>query len=101
MFIASKAKKLVLVLVSSLSITVANEEAVSVVTLSPKTPTSNIKISAIGFETPTSTTIYLLLLERISYIYYLLRFKKDKDHIEALINFDIEVNTIIPTYATN
>lgn len=41
-----------------------------------------------------------LVLERISYIYYLLYFWKNTANIKALIDSGGEVNVITPAYAT-
>lgn len=37
-------------------------------------------------------------LERISYIYYLVQFKKDKTQVQALINLKSKVNAIYPIF---
>ena len=38
------------------------------------------------------------VLERMSYIHYLIQFKKDKYEVQALIDSKSEVNAIAPTY---
>lgn len=37
-------------------------------------------------------------LERVLYIYHLVRFKKDQTKIQALLDFGNEVNTMAPAY---
>ena len=39
-------------------------------------------------------------LEKMSYIYYPLRFKKDTVDVKALMDSDNEVNAITPAYAS-
>ena len=40
-----------------------------------------------------------MVLERILYIHYLFRFRKDIAKVKALLDFGNKVNTITPTYA--
>lgn len=39
------------------------------------------------------------ILEHISYIQYLVGFRKDKVDLQALLNLDSKINTINPAYA--
>lgn len=41
-----------------------------------------------------------VILKKISYIYYQLRFRKDTLEVKALLNFNSKVNAITPAYAT-
>ena len=75
---ASKAKKLVSVLVTSASVTGAGKEAeVTQATQEEKE----------------------VILDRIPCIYYQVQFRKDKETIRALIDSGSEVNTMTPAYA--
>lgn len=51
-----------------------------------------------GIEVLIPAAKAFLLLERISYIYYLMQFKKNQVKIQALLNFGNEINTIISIY---
>ena len=75
---ASKAKKLVLVLVTSVLVTDASKEA------------------------QVTQIIQEMVLDRVSCIHYLMEFQKDKKaNTWALINFGSEINAITPVYAKN
>lgn len=79
MLIASQAQKLVLTLVTSLLTTMVSIED----NFRTFTPTAN-----------DST----LSLQSVLWIYYLVWFKKNQAKIQALIDFDSEINVITPAY---
>lgn len=82
-----------------LLIIVANMKTVPTVALSSKTLDLGTKNLVANPETLIPTTAAFLLLKHISYIYYLLYFRKDKNNVEALINLSSKVNVMTPTYA--
>lgn len=51
-------------------------------------------------KTSAFITNILLLLERVSYIYYLVQFWKDQAEIQVLIDSKSEINTITPAYVS-
>ena len=75
---ASKAKKLVLVLATSASVTGASKEAE---------------------VTQATQEEKRVILDQVPCIHYRVQFCKDKETIRALINFGSEVNAITPAYA--
>lgn len=77
-------KKLVLILVTFLLITIASIKVVFI----------------LNFETLNFITKNILSLKYMLYIYYLLKFKKNQFKIKTLINSNNKVNTIIQLYIT-
>lgn len=77
---------------------VASMKAILIVTLSPKTLVIDTKDLVANPKALISTTITPLLLERMPYIYYPLRFQKDQSNVEALIDPSSEVNIMILAY---
>lgn len=70
---------------TSMTKAIASIEAKPATALRPRIP-------ALDTDNPT------LPLKRVLSIYYWLYFKKDKSHVEALINSSNKVNAMAPTY---
>lgn len=54
-------------------------------------PASNLEAAALDN--------LIMLFERVSYIYYTMRFKKNQAKIQALIDFNNKINVMILAYA--
>ena len=61
--------------------------------------TSQVKKQVLVLVTSTSMTgLRKKTLESVSYIYYLIQFKKDTEEVQVLINSENEVNIMTFTY---
>lgn len=103
MSITHKVKKLVTVLTTSLLTTMTSMEAyskilISIVALNLKTLIFDTNDFIVGPKAPIFTIGTFLLLERVPYIYYLLRFWKNKNNVRVLINSNSKINIMTLAY---
>lgn len=62
---------------------------------------ANIKTNPVIASNLEVLAIFTLPFEHILCIHHLVQFKKDQVKVQALLNFDIKINTMISAYMAN